>query len=182
MPYRWPQILREKIQDALTLAWINKFPILQPTAPCDLVARVLARVLGPRISNYVYVDFASGAGGPTPFIEAQVNGQLAKEGKEQVDFVLSDISPHISAWQTVSRKSQRLHYISDSVDAANAGPTELLLQDVPNTKGRGVMRLFSLAFHHFDDPLAAQILKNTIETSDGFWYVKFMFKAGGVPD
>lgn len=31
-----------------------------------------------------------------------------------------------------------------------------------------MFRLFNLAFHHFDDPLAKAILKNTLETSDGF--------------
>lgn len=153
----------------MTLAWINKFPVLQPIAPCDLVAQVLARVLGKRISNYVYVDFASGAGGPTPFIEKQLNAQLTKEGKKEVGFVLSDISPHTQAWAAASKKSENLHYISGSVDASAAPTKDKLLEDVPTTKGKGVMRLFSLAFHHFDDELAGKILKNTVETSDGFW-------------
>jgi len=157
------------VQDALTLAWINKFPILQPTAPCDLVARVIPRVLKDRVSKYVYVDFASGAGGPTPYIEKQLNAQLAREGKKEVGFVLSDISPHIQAWQAASKKSENLHYIAGSIDASAAPPKEKLLEDFPETDGRGVMRLFSLAFHHFDDDLAKKILKNTVDTSDGFW-------------
>ncbi|KAL8365947.1 hypothetical protein RB595_004633 [Gaeumannomyces hyphopodioides] len=33
---------------------------------------------------------------------------------------------------------------------------------------RKIFRLFNLAFHHFDDPLARAILKDTVETSDGF--------------
>lgn len=169
MHYRWPNLLREKVQDALTLAWINKFPVLQPTAPCDLVARVLARVLKERISRYTFLDLASGAGGPTPYIEKQLNAQLAQEGKKEVSFVLSDISPHIQAWQAASKKSENLHYIPSSVDAAAAPSKEKLLENVPDTDGKGVMRLFSLAFHHFDDPLAKRILKNTVGTSDGFW-------------
>lgn len=161
--------MREKIQYALTLAWINKFPILQSAAPCDVVASVLTSVLGPKIGEYVYVDFASGAGGPTPFIEKQVNAQLQREGKGQVQFVLSDISPHVEAWQDAARKSANLHYISGSVDASAAAPTAKLLRNVPNAESKGIMRLFSLAFHHFDDELGGKILKNTIETSDGFW-------------
>lgn len=133
------------------------------------MARVLANVLRSRISNYVYVDFASGAGGPTPFIEKDLNAQLLKDGKQEVDFVLSDISPHIEAWQALSKKSENLHYIPTSIDASDAPTKDVLLKDVPNTKSKGVMRLFSLAFHHFDDDLAKKILKNTIETSDGFW-------------
>lgn len=122
------------------------------------------------MSKYVYVDFASGAGGPTPFIEKQLNAQLRNEGKEEVDFVLSDISPHVQAWKQACKKSDNLHYIAESVDASAAAPAKELLKDVPNTEKKGVMRLFSLAFHHFDHDLAASILKNTVETSDGFWY------------
>jgi hypothetical protein len=35
-------------------------------------------------------------------------------------------------------------------------------------RGTRPFRLFNLAFHHFEDPLAKAILKNTLETSDGF--------------
>lgn len=157
------------MQDALTLAWINKFPILQTNAPCDIAARTLLAVLKNRISNYVYVDFASGAGGPTPFIEKQLNAQLRRDGKQEVDFVLSDISPHVQAWKQACKRSDNLHYIPASVDASAASPAKELLKNVPNTNNKGVMRLFSLAFHHFDDVLASNILKNTLETSDGFW-------------
>lgn len=123
----------------------------------------------------MYVDFASGAGGPTPYIEKQVNAQLTRQGMKEVEFVLSDISPHIQAWKAASKKSENLHYIAASVDASAAPSKDKLLKDVPNVKGKGVMRLFSLAFHHFDDDLAKKILKNTIETSDGFWYAKINF-------
>lgn len=153
----------------MTLAWINKFPILQKAAPCDIVARVLPSVLKSRVSDYVYVDFASGAGGPTPYIEKTLNDQFTKEGKSEVSFVLSDISPHIQAWQAASKKRENLHYISNSVDASAAPSKDRLLEGVTDTEKKGVMRLFSLAFHHFDDDLAKKILKNTVETSDGFW-------------
>ena len=162
-------MLREKVQDALTLAWVNRFPILQKAAPCDVVARVLPSVLENRISDYVYVDFASGAGGPTPYIEKQLNELLRKDGKQEVGFVLSDISPHVQAWKAASKKSENLHYIASSVDASAAPSADKLLDGVTEAEGKGVMRLFSLAFHHFDDPLAKKILKNTVETSDGFW-------------
>jgi hypothetical protein len=54
--------------------------------------------------------------------------------------------------------------VSKPVDAANA-PTDLIRHD-----GKKLFRLFFLAFHHFDDPLARDILRNTIETADGFGY------------
>ncbi|KAK5048362.1 hypothetical protein LTR84_006032 [Exophiala bonariae] len=165
----FPQFLREKVQDYLTLGWINKFPIIQPTCPAALVARILSTILGPRVSEYVYVDFASGAGGPTPYIEGFLNAELREQGEKDVQFVLTDISPHVSAWTAITKKSENISYVSQSVDATNAPSTETLLKGIPGTKNKKVMRLFSLAFHHFDDDLAAKVLENTTETSDGFW-------------
>lgn len=83
--------------------------------------------------------------------------------------MLSDISPHVSAWETLSKKSENLSYIPYSVDATDAPDGETMLKDVAGVGGKKVMRLFSLAFHHFDDDLAAKVLENTVETADGFW-------------
>lgn len=85
--------------------------------------------------------------------------------------VLSDLKPHLGAWEPLAKKSENLSYIRQGVDAANCPAAESLLKDIPGVERKKVMRLFSLAFHHFDDDLAAKILENTIETSDGFWYV-----------
>ena len=82
--------------------------------------------------------------------------------------MLSDISPHIQAWNAAAKKSDNLSYISRSVDATDAPPAKELLKDVRGTQGKKVMGLFSLAFHHFDDDLAAKVLQNTVDTSDGF--------------
>jgi hypothetical protein len=158
----------------LTIGWVNKFPILQSIAPCALATRILSSVLGPRISDFVYIDFASGSGGPTPYFEKELNTKLREEGKEEVHFVLSDISPHVSAWSTVAKQSDNLSYIPQSVDATDAPPAETLLKGVPGAKGKKIMRLFSLAFHHFDDELAAQVLQNTVEKSDGFWCLRLV--------
>ena len=134
-----------------------------------LVSRVLSSVLGPRISDYVYVDFASGAGGPTPYIESHLNSELRGASKEEVKFVLTDISPHVGAWEVAAKNSTNISYVPQSIDATDAPSAETLLKDVPGVKNKKVMRLFSLAFHHFDDDLAAKVLENTVETSDGFW-------------
>lgn len=175
--YRFPQYLREKVQDYLTLGWINRFPVIQSITPAALAAQILTRVLGPsRVGDYVYVDFASGAGGPTPYIEQHLNQTLRDQGQDPVQFVLTDISPHVSAWDAITKKSDNVAYVRHSVDATDAPPASELLASVPEAssdacRGRKVMRLFSLAFHHFDDPLAAKVLENTLKTSDGFWYV-----------
>ncbi|KAI0816099.1 hypothetical protein GGR55DRAFT_625174 [Xylaria sp. FL0064] len=84
---------------------------------------------------------------------------------EGVRFVLTDLHPHVESWEKAARASPHLTYVSTPVDAA-AAPPELITRN--KAEGKGVFRLFNLAFHHFDDELARAILKNTVETSDGF--------------
>ena len=84
---------------------------------------------------------------------------------EGVKFVLTDLHPHVDSWEKAARASPYLTYVSTPVNAASA-PPELITQH--KRAGKGVFRLFNLAFHHFDDELARAILKNTVETSDGF--------------
>ncbi|KAL8954710.1 MAG: hypothetical protein Q9193_007125, partial [Seirophora villosa] len=74
---RFPAFLREKVQAALTLLWTTRFPPFQSLSPASLVARILQSVLGRSIDEYVFVDFCSGAGGPTPKLEREVNRALA---------------------------------------------------------------------------------------------------------
>ena len=170
--------------------WSLYLPLIQPCSPASLATRTLRAVLGTRIADYTYVDFAAGAGGPTPFFEADLNtrlgdrhagpvdasgysndarssDQVAKKHRP-IDFVLTDIAPHVPAWTTAAERSRHLHYIPRPIDAANAPPN--LLDDLvlPDDSKRKVFRLFSLAFHHFPDPLAAAILANSLETSSGF--------------
>ena len=157
------------MQDHLSLVWRLRLPILQAQSPADLVASILSRVLGDKVSEYAYVDFASGAGGPTPYIERNLNGRITAKGQDAkpAKFVLTDLHPHKEAWKALAKKSANLGFVENSVDAADA-PADLL-DRVPGAQGKKTMRLFSLAFHHFDDDLAAEILRNTADTADGFW-------------
>jgi len=79
-----------------------------------------------------------------------------------VQFILTDLHPHIPDWTEASKRSENLTFVSDPVDAANA-PASLNGKD-----GRKIFRLYNLAFHHFEDKLGLDILRNTIETADGF--------------
>jgi len=186
-PFRFPQYLREKVQSCLTLCWTFRVPLLQKTSPAQLVASTLYRTLADQVTNYTYVDFCAGAGGPTPFIEKDLNAQLvsrmpgslmptsanttdlaprsprtATEPAGAVRFVLTDLHPHIPDWTEASKRSENLSFVSEPVDAANA-PGSLNGKD-----GKRIFRLYNLAFHHFEDKLGMAILKNTIETADGF--------------
>lgn len=195
----FPPSLRLSVQACLTEIWKLQAPFLQPTSPASLVAHTLQSVLGPsNLKKYTFVDFCAGAGGPTPYIEREVNkaykqtqaeqtqlhNQLGQNGhphhrddnENSVDFVLTDIHPHLTAWSTAAKHSSNILYVPSSVDAANAPKNLLALTNTPspnNNKVRKenpkkIFRLFNLAFHHFDDELAIRILQNTLETSDGF--------------
>lgn len=93
-----------------------------------------------------------------------------------VKFILTDISPHIPDWTEAAKKSKNLTFIPRSIDASNA-PADLV-------EGNGkVFRLFNLAFHHFDDTLGGDILRNTASTADGFGlvtlFIYLLLDAGG---
>lgn len=156
-------MLRTLFQAALTITWTLPLPLLQTSPPAEIVARLLLRQLGTSISQYNFVDFCAGAGGPTPFIEKCVNNDLRGKGLSPVEFILTDLHPSIRHWDSVAKTSPHLSFERDPVDAAKA-PRRL----VQRTNGKKAMRLFNLAFHHFDDALARRILKDTVETSDGF--------------
>ncbi|KAI1007280.1 hypothetical protein K3495_g941 [Podosphaera aphanis] len=171
----FPSYLREKVQSCLTLLWTLKVPPIQQTSPAQLVSSTLLRILDCNVSNFTYVDFCAGAGGPTPTIEKDLNRQLSLASltpvsgsitsslnRSTVQFVLTDLHPHIAEWTKVSKRSENVTFVAESVNAANAPPA------LHGNSDRRIFRLYNLAFHHFDDQLATAILHDTLETADGF--------------
>ena len=78
---------------------------------------------------------------------------------------MSDLFPHIQAWERAAKKSKNITWIDQPVDASKFD-SQLMRPWVG--EDQKVFRLFNLAFHHFDDPLAKAILKNTVDQHDGF--------------
>ncbi|KAL2759471.1 hypothetical protein ACRALDRAFT_1067716 [Sodiomyces alcalophilus JCM 7366] len=190
----FPPFLRAHVQNILQQAWIARVPPLQRTSAARIAASLLHDKLGPSLSSQTYIDFCAGSGGPTPTIERFINRRLRDASLPPVDFVLTDLHPNPEAWARISAKSQHILYQPDPVDASNPSPTFLdhyagragaQTQEqfstakkrannsngtsiVPRKQQKKIFRLFNLAFHHFDDPLARSILRNTLETSHGF--------------
>ncbi|KAK4457032.1 hypothetical protein QBC42DRAFT_189597 [Cladorrhinum samala] len=164
------------MQAALTAAWTTHVPVIQRSSPASLVARLLSSRV-PSIHSYTFIDFCAGAGGPTPEIEKHLNSSLVGSSKTTsntsyaeaasapppVRFILTDLHPHVDSWSAAAQRSPNVSFVPTSVDASSA-PADLIRQE----DGKKVFRLFNLAFHHFDDNLARKILKNTVDTSDGF--------------
>ncbi|KAJ5645808.1 hypothetical protein N7490_002180 [Penicillium lividum] len=112
------------------------------------------------LSSYIILDICAGAGDPTPVLESELNKELESEGKAPVQFILSDLYPHIEAWERISEEQLNVTYIKTPVDA----------RAVPRLAGKvkKECRIFNICFHHFGDEDAAGILKNAIETADSF--------------
>ncbi|KAK4189337.1 hypothetical protein QBC35DRAFT_493398 [Podospora australis] len=179
----FPDFLRGYMQAALTAAWTTHIPLLQTSSPAAIVSRILSTQLSSsRVRDYVFIDFCAGGGGPTPQIEKHLNRAISSSpastnsastpsyaaaavAPPPVQFILTDLHPHVELWSAAAAASSNLTYVKESVDAARA-PTDLIASH--KRSGKKVFRLFNLAFHHFDDTLARRILKNTVETSDGF--------------
>lgn len=75
-------------------------------------------------------------------------------------------------------QSQNLSFVPQPVSAANPpfavisattrGDKEAAFQQGFESDGRKVIRLFCSTFHHFDDEVAVQVLRSSMETSDAF--------------
>lgn len=208
----FPDPLRQHVQAVLAHFWTNQLPILQPSSPASIVARVLRAQLGSSaLSEYTFVDFCAGAGGPTPAIERALNdgsrgrsGEKSGEGENNktideddhhhhqgVDFVLTDLHPHLPAWHAAAKQSPNILFVPAPIDASNV-PPDLLSQAVrrrgqsipptnnpPNSPPFSLslsrapapkkqFRIFSLALHHFTDADASRILRHALRTSSGF--------------
>lgn len=131
-----------------------QLPLVQRLgSPASIVAKILADELGDHVSDYVFVDYCAGGGGPTPFIEQYLNSpRSTKDGDDvqatngtltrsksksngkrddsapknkPVHFVLTDLHPHIPNWSLAAAASPQIHYAPRSIDAA-ASPPDLL--------------------------------------------------------
>ncbi|KAJ9103047.1 hypothetical protein QFC20_004856 [Naganishia adeliensis] len=164
-PYT-PPAIRRPVQDMLTFAWTHRVWPLQHTSPAVLAGRVLESVLG-RIGDegkpVAVVDFCSGAGGPIPTIERVVNEHCAAKSLPATPFILTDLHPHTSAWHSLHRSASALSYISTSVDATRSSRDQLA--KFVGEGGRHI-RTFFLAFHHFDEKGAEEVIRDAMENAD----------------
>ena len=92
-----------------------------------------------------------------------------------VEFILTDLHPHTSAWREAAKLSDHLHYVPSPIDASAAPSNLLSLAEPPlpssstnSDQKKKQLHVFHLAFHHFDKPLALRITKNILSTSHAF--------------
>lgn len=78
-------------------------------------------------------------------------------------FILTDLHPHTSAWHSLHRSAPALSYIPTSVDATRSSRDHLA--KFVGEGGRHI-RTFFLAFHHFDEKGAEEVIRDAMENAD----------------
>ncbi|KAF2708424.1 hypothetical protein K504DRAFT_527986 [Pleomassaria siparia CBS 279.74] len=180
-----PNSIRQGCQRMLNQNWHRKLPLIQSQSPAEIACVGLRSAI-----NEVYlkterkpllvVDFCAGGGGPTPIFERLINARNRDDPDMRncapLQFMLTDLYPNVEAWREACSQSNNLSYKADKVDATD--PPVELLSDGSDLKvsfvdegleGRHrIFRLFNLSFHHFDNHAAREILRSTLQTSDGF--------------
>ena len=161
---RFPEFLKHMVTDVLNLVWTVRQPGLQQATSAEiLTTRVIKLFEGRNMADYMFVDFCSGSGGPTPMIAEQVNRGLEKSA-QHIRFVLTDIKPNIRVWQNLTAKSDNISYIELPINATD--PSNQKLSTIAH--GSRVFRTFHGCFHHFEDREAKAILRASIQRSEGF--------------
>ena len=159
-----PNWLRESSHSSLAQMWKTQSSKRGSPASqaCDLIFEHLENV-----DNFTFIDACAGAGGPTPLLEARLNGILKTQGKSPSPFILTDLYPDVKAWEAIVKKSENISYIERPIDAAKATRLAPL--------GRKECRTFNLCFHHFDDAIAKKVLRSAVQEADAFMCVLCSF-------
>ncbi|CED83135.1 chalcone synthase [Phaffia rhodozyma] len=155
-PYT-PVPIREGVQKILTMLWITNFWPIQTRAPSECAAEVLGEVVQELGGQKVrVVDFCSGGGGPMKKIEAALNAHREAQSLRPVPFLCTDLFPPSPL---PSFTSDQISYHPNPVDATQ--PPASLVSDLGTH-----IRTFCLAFHHFNEELALQVIKDAMIAGD----------------
>ncbi|RAL12847.1 FAD/NAD(P)-binding domain-containing protein [Aspergillus homomorphus CBS 101889] len=154
-----PGWLHQHEQFTLTQLWNLRIPGWSHGSLATQACEVFRKYL-PDLTSYTVVDLCAGAGGPTPVLERELNQTLAKHGKRPVTFLLTDLYPHLDAWQRINKKQPSVSYLAEPVDARS----HRRYADAE----RKECRIFNICFHHFDDEDARGILRSAVRSADAF--------------
>ncbi|KAL2852597.1 hypothetical protein BJX68DRAFT_54292 [Aspergillus pseudodeflectus] len=114
----------------------------------------------PDLSSFIFVELCAGAGGPTTYIEPRVNNHLKEQGKQAVQFVLTDLYPVIDQWDVIAKRQGNISYVEKPLDAVKCKRIA--------ARGRKECRMLNASFHHFDDEAAVAVLGAAIQEADAF--------------
>ncbi|KAL4949234.1 hypothetical protein BDW69DRAFT_198262 [Aspergillus filifer] len=154
-----PDWLHHHEQFSLTQLWNLRVPFWSRGSAAIQACSVIEEHI-PDLSSTTIVDACAGAGGPTPFLEKELNRDAKKRGKEATQFVLTDMFPPVDVWSRIAKKQSNVRYLEESVDARCA---RRIVEE-----GRKECRFYNVCFHHFSDADARGILKSAIEEADSF--------------
>ncbi|KAF4552108.1 Hypothetical protein D9617_11g009570 [Elsinoe fawcettii] len=116
-----PIAIKHHCQVTLTAQWHFRLPILQTDPPThhatQLLTQILSNINDSTTTPYTIIDFCSGAGGPLPAIERQINTSRKTASLSPIKFRLSDLVPNLEAWIDLASASDHLSFIPQSVNA-----------------------------------------------------------------
>ncbi|KAL4871495.1 hypothetical protein BDV12DRAFT_183626 [Aspergillus spectabilis] len=156
-----PSWLHHHEQFSLTQLWNLRVPFWSRGSLATQATAVIEEHLQD-LPSYTVVDVCAGAGGPTPFIETELNRKTESQENQPVRFVLTDMFPPVDVWAAIAKKQPNVSYVERSVDARSVGRV------AESGNGRKECRIFNICFHHFDDGDAAGILGNAVQSADAF--------------
>lgn len=97
------------------------------------------------------LDLASGAGGPARILI----GEILRAGRTPPRFLLTDLNPHLEAWQKARAAfPDALDFIAEPVDATR----------IPAELSRGRARVIINAFHHLPPAIARGIFADAVQS------------------
>ncbi|KAL4772949.1 hypothetical protein BDW60DRAFT_216166 [Aspergillus nidulans var. acristatus] len=154
-----PAWLHHHEQFSLSQLWNLRVPLWSRGSLATQACAVIQEQLRD-VPSYTIVDICAGAGGPTPFIESELNSKAEAQGKEPVRFVLTDMFPPVDVWRAIAKKQPNVEFVERPVDARDVG--RLAADD------KRECRVFNICFHHFDDVDARGILGSALDEADAF--------------
>lgn len=135
-----PAPLRDLITEALgrTLRW----------------SRVIDGVVDPFVAFLEasgaeeVLDLGSGSGEPAAILASA----LRRRGVRVPRFVLTDLYPHPEAWAELRRAEPAIDFVAEPVDATH----------IPQALSQGRARTLINVLHHFEPPLAGEVLADAV--------------------
>ncbi|KAL3453239.1 hypothetical protein BJX65DRAFT_118001 [Aspergillus insuetus] len=112
------------------------------------------------LSSFTFVELCAGARGPTTYIEPRANNHLKEQGKQAVQFVLTDLYPVIDQCKLIAKRQENISYVEKPLDAVKCRRIA--------ARGRKECRMLNASFHHFDDETAVAVLSAAIREADAF--------------
>jgi hypothetical protein len=151
-------MMRDVVHESLAWFWGFGIPCLIPSA-ASYMSKYIAGALEEAGTDEI-LDMCSGGGGPYGTIGGleSLKGPLKK-------ITLSDLYPHVKAYQSIAAKYPgRVTYSEESVNAADCNFGD---------GSKRYLRTMMLCQHHFPPELLQRMLEDAVKKNDAYMAIEF---------